>query len=89
MSAPLQVDSQQLSAEEKAALTRALEGGSAAWEAVASLGGSLSVRSQRGVGTCWRAVLPLVSDGLAPAALAAERGPESPPNQFLALGTQS
>ena len=57
-------------------------------QAVASLGGALSVRSQRGVGTCWRAVLPLTSEGLAPVALGLERGPGNAPDQFFARGTQ-
>lgn len=52
-------------------------------QAVASLGGALSVRSQRGVGTCWRAQLPLASEGLAPAAVVPERSAAgNPPDQL-------
>ncbi|HEY8926545.1 MAG TPA: ATP-binding protein [Polyangia bacterium] len=59
-------------------------------QAVASLGGELSVRSQRGLGTCWCAVVPLPSEVLAPAAaLGAERVGGGSPDQLFPLGTQS
>jgi hypothetical protein len=54
---------------------------------VASLGGELSVRSQRGAGTCWRAVLPLVSEERAPAVVVPERGAGNPRDQLSPLGT--
>ena len=43
-------------------------GMSAVGEAVANLGGTLSAQSERGVGTCWRMVLPVLSPSLPPAA---------------------
>jgi two-component system chemotaxis sensor kinase CheA len=43
-------------------------GMSAVGAAVTNLGGTMSVRSERGVGTCWRMVLPVGSPLLPPAA---------------------
>jgi HPt (histidine-containing phosphotransfer) domain-containing protein/two-component sensor histidine kinase len=42
-------------------------GMSAVGAAVTNLGGTMSARSERGVGTCWRMVLPVVSPWLPPA----------------------
>jgi len=54
-------------------------GTAAVAQAVTSLGGTLSVRSQRGAGTCWRVVLPIPAAGLGSAAVGPELGaPDAP-----------
>jgi two-component system chemotaxis sensor kinase CheA len=47
-------------------------GMAAVYQAVTSLGGRLSVRSQRGAGTCWRVVLPMSDRALAATAAGSE-----------------
>jgi len=56
-------------------------------QAVAGAGGTLSVHSALGAGTCWRAVLPLSSDRLPPSPIGRELAAGNPPAQLWPLGT--